>query len=63
MDDTAGHVVHSCVEAFQSLVVSLLEGNVTFEHLQTCLKFREQFKRLYHQCMDFKSFLGFLVSH
>ncbi|KAM6896925.1 E3 ubiquitin-protein ligase rnf213-beta [Xenentodon cancila] len=49
VDDTAGHVVHSCIEALKSLVVSLLEGNVTFGHLQACLKFREQFKRLYQQ--------------
>lgn len=51
MDDTAGQVVHSCVEAVGSLVASLLEGNVSFGHLQICLKYQEQFKRLYQQCM------------
>ncbi|XP_072229611.1 E3 ubiquitin-protein ligase rnf213-beta isoform X2 [Leuresthes tenuis] len=49
VDDTAGQVVHSCVEAVQTLVVSLLEGHVTLGHLQTCLKHREQFKKLYLQ--------------
>ncbi|XP_008298790.1 E3 ubiquitin-protein ligase rnf213-beta [Stegastes partitus] len=49
VDDTAGHVVHSCVEAVQALVTSLLQGDVPLGHLQTCLKYKEQFKRLYQQ--------------
>lgn len=50
VDDTAGLVVHSCVEAVTALLVSLLQGNVTLGHLQTCLKHREQLKKLYQQC-------------
>uniref|UniRef100_A0A087YL98 Ring finger protein 213b n=1 Tax=Poecilia formosa TaxID=48698 RepID=A0A087YL98_POEFO len=49
VDDTAGQVVHSCVEAVRLLVASLLEGSVSLGHLQTCLKYREQFKQLYQQ--------------
>ncbi|XP_024140227.1 E3 ubiquitin-protein ligase rnf213-beta isoform X2 [Oryzias melastigma] len=49
VDDTAGLVVHSCVEAVTALLVSLLQGNVTLGHLQTCLKHREQLKKLYQQ--------------
>ncbi|XP_054899206.1 E3 ubiquitin-protein ligase rnf213-beta [Poeciliopsis prolifica] len=49
VDDMAGQVVHSCVEAVHRLVASLLEGSVFLGHLQTCLKYREQFKRLYQQ--------------
>ncbi|XP_043958780.1 E3 ubiquitin-protein ligase rnf213-beta isoform X1 [Gambusia affinis] len=49
VDDTAGQVVHSCVEAFHLLVASLLEGSVSLGDLQTCLKYQEQFKRLYQQ--------------
>lgn len=52
MDDSAGHVVHTCVEAVESLVESLLQGHVALGHLQTCLKYREQFKKLYLQCTD-----------
>ncbi|XP_029383406.1 E3 ubiquitin-protein ligase rnf213-beta [Echeneis naucrates] len=49
VDDSAGHVVHSSVEALRSLVDSLLQGSVALGHLQTCLKHKEQFKRLYLQ--------------
>ncbi|XP_051795751.1 E3 ubiquitin-protein ligase rnf213-beta [Acanthochromis polyacanthus] len=49
VDDTTGHVVHSCVEAVHTLVASLLQGDVALGHLQTCLKHREQFKKLYQQ--------------
>ncbi|XP_040922673.1 E3 ubiquitin-protein ligase rnf213-beta isoform X2 [Toxotes jaculatrix] len=49
VDDSAGHVVHSCVVAVQSLVESLLQGHVPLGHLQTCLKYKEQFMRLYLQ--------------
>ncbi|RVE59876.1 hypothetical protein OJAV_G00193340 [Oryzias javanicus] len=49
VDDTAGLVVHSCVEAVTALLVSLLQGDVTLGHLQTCLKHREQLKKLYLQ--------------
>ncbi|XP_026171361.1 E3 ubiquitin-protein ligase rnf213-beta isoform X2 [Mastacembelus armatus] len=49
VDDPAGHVVHSCVVAVQSLVDSLLQGHITLGHLQTCLKYEEQFKKLYLQ--------------
>uniref|UniRef100_A0A3Q2W9T3 RING-type E3 ubiquitin transferase n=1 Tax=Haplochromis burtoni TaxID=8153 RepID=A0A3Q2W9T3_HAPBU len=47
--DTAGQVVHSCVEAVHSLVGSLLQGDVALGDLQTCLKHREQFKKLFQQ--------------
>ncbi|XP_030610400.1 E3 ubiquitin-protein ligase rnf213-beta [Archocentrus centrarchus] len=49
VDDTAGQVVHSCVEAVHSLIGSMLQGNVPLGHLQTCLKYKEQFKKLYQQ--------------
>ncbi|CAK6965023.1 E3 ubiquitin-protein ligase rnf213-beta isoform X3 [Scomber scombrus] len=49
LDDTAAEVFHRCVTALKSLVVSLLEGDVPLGHLQTCLKYKEQFKKLYQQ--------------
>ncbi|XP_054605449.2 E3 ubiquitin-protein ligase rnf213-beta isoform X2 [Nothobranchius furzeri] len=49
VDDTAGQVVHSCVEAVHSLIQSLLEGSVSLGDLQSCLKYQEQFRRLYQQ--------------
>ncbi|XP_071319372.1 E3 ubiquitin-protein ligase rnf213-beta isoform X2 [Trachinotus anak] len=49
VDDSAGQVVHSCVVALQSLMESLLQGHVALGHLQTCLKHKDQFKRLYLQ--------------
>lgn len=52
VDDTAGQVLQSCLEALHSLVESLLQGHVALGHLQTCLKFKEQFKTLYCHCMD-----------
>lgn len=52
VDDTALQVVHNCLAALQSLVESLLQGHVPLGHLQTCMKYKEQFKRLYQQCMD-----------
>uniref|UniRef100_A0A3Q2DU59 RING-type E3 ubiquitin transferase n=1 Tax=Cyprinodon variegatus TaxID=28743 RepID=A0A3Q2DU59_CYPVA len=55
VDDMAGHMVHSCLEAVHRLVVSLLEGSVSVGDLQTCLKYREQFKRLYQQKTNTKS--------
>lgn len=57
MDDTAGQVVHSCVEAVHSLVGSLLQGDVALGDLQTCLKHREQFKKLFQQCENHQSLL------
>lgn len=51
MDEEADHVIHSCVEALRSLIQSLLQGDVALGHLQTCLKYKEQFKRLFQQCM------------
>lgn len=52
MDDAAGHVVHSCLTELQTLVESLLQGHVPLGHLQTCLRYKEQFKRLHQQCMN-----------
>ncbi|XP_073346346.1 E3 ubiquitin-protein ligase rnf213-beta [Pagrus major] len=49
VDDTAAQVVNSCLTAVNSLVESLLQGHVSLGHLQSCLKHREQFKRLYQQ--------------
>lgn len=52
MDDTAAQVVHSCLAALHSLVESLLQGHVPLGHLQSCLRYKEQFKRLHLQCMN-----------
>ncbi|XP_060951524.1 E3 ubiquitin-protein ligase rnf213-beta [Limanda limanda] len=49
VDDSAGQEVHSCVVAVGSLVKSVLQGDVALGHLQTCLKHKEQFKKLYLQ--------------
>ncbi|KAM7381116.1 hypothetical protein PAMA_012108 [Pampus argenteus] len=49
VDDAAAEVVHKCVTALKSLVESLLQGHVSLGHLQTCLRYREQFKRLHQQ--------------
>ncbi|KAK9530838.1 hypothetical protein VZT92_012317 [Zoarces viviparus] len=49
VDDAAGQVVHSCQSSLQSLVDSLLQGHVPLGHLQTCLQYKEQFKRLHQQ--------------
>lgn len=52
VDDTAGSVIHSSLAALQSLVESLIQGHVPLGHLQTCLIYKEQFKRLHQQCRD-----------
>ncbi|XP_076008326.1 E3 ubiquitin-protein ligase rnf213-beta isoform X2 [Genypterus blacodes] len=49
VDEAAGQIIQSCQSALESLVKSLLQGNVPVQHLQTSLKYKEQFKRLYHQ--------------
>ncbi|XP_058476821.1 E3 ubiquitin-protein ligase rnf213-beta isoform X2 [Solea solea] len=49
VDEAAADVVHSCVDAVASLVDSLLQGHVPVGHLTSCLKHKEQFKRLYLQ--------------
>ncbi|XP_074519497.1 E3 ubiquitin-protein ligase rnf213-beta [Halichoeres trimaculatus] len=49
VDDAAGLVIHGSLDSLKSLVESLLQGSVPLGHLQTCLKHREQFKRLYRQ--------------
>ncbi|XP_059181122.1 E3 ubiquitin-protein ligase rnf213-beta [Centropristis striata] len=49
VDDAAGTVVHSCISALQGLVESLLQGHVRLGHLQSCLKYKEEFKRLHLQ--------------
>lgn len=51
MDDAAGQLVQSCVTALRSLLESLLQGDVLLGNLQTCLKYKDQFKQLYQQCM------------
>ena len=67
MDDSAGQVVHSCVVAVRSLVESLLQGHVALGHLQTCLRYKEQFKKLYLQCMNLHqlqtAFLDYYVKY
>lgn len=55
VDDSAGQVVHRCVLAVRSLVESLLRGHVLLGHLQSCLKYKEQFRRLYQQCMKLQT--------
>ncbi|CAJ1081416.1 E3 ubiquitin-protein ligase rnf213-beta [Xyrichtys novacula] len=49
VDDAAGLVVHSSLTSVKSLVDSLLIGNISLGHLQACLKYKEQFKRLHQQ--------------
>ncbi|XP_033975098.1 E3 ubiquitin-protein ligase rnf213-beta isoform X3 [Trematomus bernacchii] len=49
VDDAAGQVFDSCVTALHHLVESLLQGHVTLGNLETCLKYRDQFKRLHQQ--------------
>ncbi|KAF3854024.1 hypothetical protein F7725_014712 [Dissostichus mawsoni] len=46
------YLMSHCVTALQHLVESLLQGHVTLGNLQTCLKYRDQFKRLHQQCMN-----------
>ncbi|XP_034563927.1 E3 ubiquitin-protein ligase rnf213-beta [Notolabrus celidotus] len=49
VDDAAQLVVCSSLASLKSLVDSLLQGSIPLGHLQTCLKHKEQFKRLYQQ--------------
>lgn len=49
VDDAAALIVHNCVTALKSLVDSLLQGHVALGHLQTCLKYKKQFKQLHQQ--------------
>ncbi|KAK5851292.1 hypothetical protein PBY51_002095 [Eleginops maclovinus] len=49
VDDAAAQVFDSCVTTLRHLVESLLQGHVALGNLQTCLKYRDQFKRLYQQ--------------
>ncbi|XP_041671343.1 E3 ubiquitin-protein ligase rnf213-beta isoform X2 [Cheilinus undulatus] len=51
MDEAAGLVLHSSLVSLQSLLKSLLKGNIHLGHLQTCLKYQDQFKRL---CQQYK---------
>lgn len=51
VDDAAGQLVQSGVTALRSLLESLLQGDVLLGNLQTCLKYKDQFKQLYQQCM------------
>lgn len=51
VDDAAGQLVQSGVTALRSLLESLLRGDVLLGNLQTCLKYKDQFKQLYQQCM------------
>lgn len=62
VDDTAAQVVHSCVTAVHSLVESLLQGHISMGHLQICLNHKEQFKRLYQQCMNLNMISSFALS-
>ncbi|KAI4801198.1 hypothetical protein KUCAC02_000123 [Chaenocephalus aceratus] len=49
VDDAAGQVFNSCVTSLHHLVESLLQGDVALGNLETCLKYRDQFKRLHQQ--------------
>ncbi|XP_060883843.1 E3 ubiquitin-protein ligase rnf213-beta [Labrus mixtus] len=49
VNDDAGLVVHNSLFSLQSLVESLLQGNILLGHLRTCLKYKDQFKKLYQQ--------------
>ncbi|XP_067343642.1 E3 ubiquitin-protein ligase rnf213-beta isoform X4 [Channa argus] len=55
VDDYAGQVVHSCVVAVQSLVESLLQGHVALRDMQSCLKYKVQFKKLHLQYKKYTS--------
>lgn len=50
MDDAADQVIFSCRTELHKLLEALLEGHVLLGHLQTCLKYKNQFKRLFQQC-------------
>lgn len=50
MDDAAGQVIHSCLTALHNLLEALLKGHVLLGHLQTCLKYKNQFKAVFQQC-------------
>ncbi|KAF7645355.1 hypothetical protein LDENG_00206190 [Lucifuga dentata] len=49
VDDAAKQIIQNCQSALESLVKSLLQGNVPLGQLQTSLKYKAQFKRLYYQ--------------
>lgn len=51
VDDAAAQLVHSGLTALPSLLESLLQGDVLLGNLQACLKYKDQFKQLYQQCM------------
>lgn len=51
VDDAAAQLVHSCLTALRSLLEALVQGDVLLGNLQTCLKYKDQFKQLYQQCM------------
>lgn len=50
VDAEAGEVIGGCRSALASLVEALCLGHVPVGHLQTTLKYREQFKQIYRQC-------------
>ncbi|KAM9716156.1 E3 ubiquitin-protein ligase rnf213-beta [Menidia menidia] len=49
LEDAAAQVLHGCLEAVHALVASLLGGQVTLAHLQTCLGQPDAFRSLYLQ--------------
>lgn len=56
VDDVAREIVGGCNDRVLSLVESLIVGHVPLGYLKTTLKHKDQFKKLYHQCMLLSSY-------
>ncbi|XP_029934003.1 E3 ubiquitin-protein ligase rnf213-beta [Myripristis murdjan] len=49
VDDAAREIIQRSLSTLASLVEALFQGRVSMGHLQATLKYKQQFKRLYHQ--------------
>uniref|UniRef100_A0A667YC04 RING-type E3 ubiquitin transferase n=1 Tax=Myripristis murdjan TaxID=586833 RepID=A0A667YC04_9TELE len=56
VDDAAREIIQRSLSTLASLVEALFQGRVSMGHLQATLKYKQQFKRLYHQCMNLHFF-------
>ncbi|KAL7869588.1 hypothetical protein AOLI_G00135760 [Acnodon oligacanthus] len=51
VEEDACHVMQKCQSTLGSLVISLCQGNIPLSHLQTVFKNRNNFQKMYKNCM------------
>lgn len=53
LDDEAAVIMQRCRTVFTYLLQALCHGNILHGHLETILKHRDHFKKVYFQCKLF----------